>query len=60
MQINDFPVEILETILGYAAAFNERDGVHFTYAFTEAPQPFVKAKIQRYVRGERPPVSRPS
>lgn len=62
MHINGFPTEILDQILECVAALNERDGVHYTYGIREALPSFgkpiaVRHKFQRYIRGQRPPVS---
>ena len=58
MHINDFPAEILDKILEWTAILteNDSDAIKFTYGYTQAPQPKVKAQIQKYVRGELPEV----
>lgn len=59
MRINDFPAEILDKVLEWAAVFNEKDGVQFTYGLSKTPQPHVTAKIEKSLRGEiRPDVRR--
>ncbi len=52
MHINDFPPEILSSILDHAASLNERHGVTFTYGLS---LPHGERKLQRYVRGPVPP-----
>lgn len=59
MHLNDFPYEILSSILEKAAELNARDGVNFTFGLSQAPLPAQKAKLQRYVRAPvRPDVLR--
>lgn len=51
MNINEFPQEILNSILEHAVAINVREGVTYTYGLSQAPLPLQKAKLGRYLRG---------
>lgn len=57
MHINEFPDEILSSILNYAAAMNAQEGVKFTFGLTEAPMPISKTSLTRYIRGPVQPES---
>lgn len=51
MHINEFPPEILGSILEHAVANNVKEGVTFTYGLSQAPLPLQTATLTRYVRG---------
>lgn len=51
MHINDFPQEILSSILEETVRLNIREGVTYTYGLTQAPLPLQQTKISRYLRG---------
>lgn len=55
MQLNEFPYEILSTILEESTKLNERDGVTFTFGLSQAPGLVAKPTLQKYVRGPLPP-----
>ena len=55
MHINDFPNEILFSILEAAASLNEKDGVAYTFGLSQPPASPYSAKPQRYIRGPVPP-----
>lgn len=56
MHINSLPLEVIVPILEYAAYFNEREGVSFSYGLCETPQSTAqRTKLQRYLRGPVPP-----
>jgi hypothetical protein len=54
MPLNEFPTEILASILKYAAEINEKEGVAFTFGLSQ-PLLHEQKKVQRYVRGPVPP-----
>lgn len=54
MHINDLPHELLCQILEDAARQNERDGVTFTFGFSQAPMPS-RQPLQKYIRGPLTP-----
>lgn len=51
MHINELPVEILSSILDYAAQMNAEIGVQYTFGLTQAPLPISKTPLTRYIRG---------
>ncbi|KAG9665629.1 hypothetical protein KCU76_g18319, partial [Aureobasidium melanogenum] len=51
MHINDFPDEILSSILDYAAQMNADNGVKYTFGLTQAPLPISRTPLTRYIRG---------
>ncbi|KAH0258174.1 hypothetical protein KCU91_g15944, partial [Aureobasidium melanogenum] len=51
MHINDFPDEILSSILEYAAQMNAENGVKYTFGLTQAPLPISRTPLTRYIRG---------
>ncbi|KAH0247998.1 hypothetical protein KCU71_g23672, partial [Aureobasidium melanogenum] len=51
MHINDFPDEILSSILDYAAQMNAENGVKYTFGLTQAPLPISRTPLTRYIRG---------
>ena len=51
MHINEFPQEILASILQEAVAINAREGVTYTYGLSQAPLPLQKTPLSRYLRG---------
>jgi hypothetical protein len=55
LHINHFPYEVLSMILGQVTKAHIRDGPTYTFGFSQAPLPFQKAHLQRYVRGLVPP-----
>lgn len=55
MHIKDFPYEVLSRILEIVTKAQMRDGPTYTCGLSQAPLPFQKATLQRYVRGPIPP-----
>ena len=51
LTINDFPYEILSSILAKAAKLNAADGVTWTFGLAEPELPLGKLPIHKYVRG---------
>lgn len=51
MHINDFPDEILSSILDYASSMNANDGVKYTFGLSQAPLPVSKTRLTKYIRG---------
>lgn len=51
MNINDFPNEILSSILEETVKLNAKEGVTYTYGLSQAPLPLQQAKLSRYLRG---------
>lgn len=58
MDINAFPNEILDKILEYVVADEEKGGVRYSYGLSQLPKsvdPKVPTNVQRYVKGPLPP-----
>lgn len=51
MHIHDLPHEILSQILQETADATQSEGESFAYGLSNAPEPFTRSKLTRYVRG---------
>jgi hypothetical protein len=55
MRINDFPCEIVYSVLELATQAQMRGSATYTYGLSQAPLPFQRPSMQRYVKGYVPP-----
>lgn len=51
MHINEFPHEILSSILEEAVKINAQEGVTYTFGITQTTLPLQETKTSRYIRG---------